>query len=275
MRLSYSGVCSYTANVYSWTNRGSSACILVSLLVLALMPSAAVAQFPRKADLIISVMSPDAAPVGDATVSIVALGLTARTDWLGEGRLRQVPNGRYRLNVRRIGFTPASVDIDVYGDTVGAFLVLTPATIVLDTLRVVAAAATQWNLGAFERRKAMGIGRFLDDTLLDRQGVANLAVMLSQQLPGLWAVSDAARPGFYKLLSKRSRNSLRPRESECEVDVYLDGARYYESVDAIRPLDLAGVELYSMDAAPVEYRRGTGSCHVLLLWLRFGNHVQR
>jgi hypothetical protein len=261
------------------TNRYRSLARDWAIVLLAISPLATyrtgLAQVPRKTDVVVSVSSAAGEPIEDASVSTAPLGLTARTDWIGEAHLRGVPSGRYRLTVRRLGFTPSGIDVTVTGDTVGIFVSMTPAVIALDTLRVVAPAAAQWNLGAFERRKAMGIGRFLDDTLLDRRGAANLTLLLAEQLPGLWAVTDMARPGFYKLKSRRSTGSLKGGQSVCNVDVYMDGARFYDDVDTIRPLDLAGIELYSMGSAPVEYRTGSGSCQVLLLWLRYGKPIGR
>ncbi len=55
----------------------------------------------------------------------------------------------------------------------------------------------------------------------------------------------------------------------CGVDVYLDGFKVPADVyTSLHPSDIAGVELYSMGFAPVQYRTGSRACHVLLLWSR-------
>jgi len=116
----------------------------------------------------------------------------------------------------------------------------------------------------------MGIGRFLDDTTLDRQQLKNLPIALSMLLPGLQAMTTDI-PGKYVLISKRS--SGRMPNSMCYVDVYVEGARFYGDIDEFGPSDLAGIEFYSMGSAPVEYRRQSSAahpaCQVLLLWLRY------
>ena len=112
-------------------------CVLAALHWTAIAPSA-IAQSDRKAELVVSVANGKGEPVEDAIVSIAALGLTARTNWIGESHLRQVPSGSHRLDIRRVGYSPLVTDVNVVADTVGVFVVLTPLSIQLDTLRVVA-----------------------------------------------------------------------------------------------------------------------------------------
>jgi len=45
--------------------------------------------------------------------------------------------------------------------------------------------------------------------------------------------------------------------------------RYLDDIDAIRPYEVAGVEFYTMETAPPQYRRGTGSCQVVLIWSKY------
>jgi hypothetical protein len=165
---------------------------------------------------------------------------------------------------------PASADIQVGNDTAAVFFVLEPIHVVLDTLRTVARMVSP-NMAGYERRKAMGIGRFLDDTLLDRQQLKNLPIALSMLLPGLQAMPVSDIPGKYVLRSKRS--SGKARNPMCTVAVYVEGQPYYEDIDNFAPSDLAGIEFYSIGSAPVQYRRPSPekepACQVLLLWLRY------
>jgi hypothetical protein len=189
---------------------------------------------------------------------------------MGEVKLGPLPLGTHRVEVRLLGYMPASADVRLEGDTTGVFFVLEPIHVTLDTQRTVARMVSP-NMAGYERRKAMGIGRFLDDTTLDRQQLKNLPIALSMLLPGLQAVPTEV-PGKYILLSKRS-NGRMTRDSTCFVDVYVEGARFYGDIDEFGPSDLAGIEFYSMGSAPVEYRRQSSAahpaCQVLLLWLRY------
>jgi len=56
---------------------------------------------------------------------------------------------------------------------------------------------------------------------------------------------------------------------DCAVDVYLDNMLYLDDLDAIRPWEVEGIEFYTMETAPPQYRRGTGSCQVVLLWSKW------
>lgn len=65
----------------------------------------------------------------------------------------------------------------------------------------------------------------------------------------------------------------------CNVDIYLDGVPLSDPLEDMFAEDLAGIELYDMESAPVQYRRSSSagssgegrvrSCKVLLLWSKF------
>jgi hypothetical protein len=242
---------------------------LVLLLCVSASPTRADSLTRAGATIVVSVASNTYGPLENVQVRVQAARLSARTDWMGEVKLGPLPQGTHRVEVRLLGYMPASADIQVGNDTVAVFFVLEPIHVVLDTLRTVARMVSP-NMAGYERRKAMGIGRFLDDTLLDRQQLKNLPIALSMLLPGLQAVTTDV-PGKYVLLSKRSSGRMTP--SPCLVDVYVEGARFNGDLQDFGPSDLAGIEFYSIASAPVEYRRPSSgtepACQVLLLWLRY------
>jgi hypothetical protein len=243
---------------------------LVSLLCILATPARAERTSRAGATIVVSVASNTYSPLENVQVHVRAARLSARTDWMGEVKLGPLPRGIHRVEVRLLGYMPASADIELDGDTAGVFFLLEPIRVVLDTQRTVARMVSP-NMVGYERRKAMGIGRFLDDTLLDRQQLKDLPIALSMLLPGLRAVEDRGRPGKYVLLSNRSTG--RVDTGPCFVEVYVEGKRYDGDLDDFGPSDLAGIEFYSMGSAPVEYRRPSPSkrpaCQVLLLWLRY------
>jgi len=217
------------------------------------------------ATIVVSVASNTYGPLENVQVRVQAARLSARTDWMGEVKLGPLPQGTHRVEVRLLGYMPASTDILVGDDTAGVFFILEPIHATLDTQRTVA-RMTSPNMVGYERRKAMGIGRFLDDTLLDRQQIRNFPLALSTLLPGVRAVPGAS--GRYALRSTRGKSNL--REPPCTMDIYVDGALFFLDLDSFDPSDIAGVEFYSMGSAPAEYRRrGSSACQVLLLWLRY------
>jgi hypothetical protein len=243
--------------------------MLGAVLCVSALPARADRGPRTGATIVVTVASNTYGPLENVQVRVQAARLSARTDWMGEVKLGPLPQGTHRVEVRMLGYMPASADVRLDADSVGVFFVLEPIHVTLDTQRTVARMVSP-NMTGYERRKAMGIGRFLDDTLLDRQQLKNLPIALSMLLPGLQAVSTDI-PGKYHLISKRS--SGRMQSSMCYVDVYVEGARFYGDVQEFGPSDLAGIEFYSMASAPVEYRRQSSAnrpaCQVLLLWLRY------
>jgi hypothetical protein len=85
------------------------------------------------------------------------------------------------------------------------------------------------------------------------------------KFPGIRAVPGQIS-SQYRLVSMRpsSRGA-----GVCGVDVYLDGMLFLDDIDAIHPTEIAGIEFYSMTSAPPQYRRGTGSCQVMLIWSKY------
>ncbi|MDB4889493.1 MAG: hypothetical protein JWL61_1348 [Gemmatimonadetes bacterium] len=242
---------------------GRSAIVATYLALVLAVEANAQGEAASRATVIVSVADQQGRPVENAELRIPDLHLLVRTNWMGQGLFRALPGVSYRLEVRKIGYMPVFATVVAETDTVGVFIALEPMIASLDTQRVVGLQVPN-NLQSYARRRALGIGRFLDDTVMEKEQTRSLPIVLAERFPGVRAAPNGG--GRYVLLSTRS--SGRMRAGDCTVDVYVDGARYYEDLDGIRPIDLAGVELYSMGAAPVEYRRASASCNVLLLWLR-------
>ena len=175
---------------------------LISLVCVCALPAGAERVSSAGATIVVTVASNTYGPLENVQVRVEAQRLSARTDWMGEVKLGPLPLGTHRVEVRLLGYMPASAEVRLDADTTGVFFVLEPIHVTLDTQRTVARMVSP-NMAGYERRKAMGIGRFLDDTTLDRQQLKNLPIALSMLLPGLWAVPTDV-PGQYLLLSRRS-----------------------------------------------------------------------
>jgi hypothetical protein len=210
-------------------------------------------------------------PLTDALVRLPELGRAARTDWIGEARIAGVKAGQTRIEVRKLGYAPADITLLVKGDSIGPVFMLTRSTSVLDTVRVFGQLVPA-RLQEFETRRHMGIGRFLTDSVLEKEGNRSLAIALSMRFPGIHAVQDPDIPSHYRLVSMRANTAGRRPNGwhlDCAVDVYLDGFLYNDDIDAISPTEIAGIEFYTMTSVPPQYRRGTGSCQVMLIWSKY------
>jgi hypothetical protein len=207
------------------------------------------------------------APLTDALVRLPDLGRAARTDWIGEARIAGIKPGPVRIEVRKLGYAPSDITLMVKGDSIGPVFMLSPAT-TLDTVTVFGRVVPV-RLQEFETRRHMGIGRFLTDSVLEKEGDQSLAVALSMKFPGIRAVPDSPIATHYKLVSMRPSTTVSRGNGLCAVDVYLDGFLYQDDIDAVSPREIAGIEFYAMGSAPAQYRRGTGSCQVMLIWSKY------
>jgi hypothetical protein len=212
--------------------------------------------------LVVNVMTTDGKPVEDALVRLRESGRIGRTNWMGETSLHRVSFGTRRVEVLRLGYAPAAVDLKIDTDTVVAQFVLEKLVDTLSTMWVTAARPSMpaANLQEFNRRKRMGVGRFVEDTVFEKHQLEELSLVLPRVLIGLRAAPDPLLPGKYVLKSTRNN---------CGVDVYLDGFQLTENLDLLKPTDIAGAELYSMESAPPQFRRPYGGCRVLVLWSRW------
>lgn len=227
------------------------------------------------------------APIVGAQVRVPSLGRIARADWLGEARIREVPTGRYAVQVHALGYAASEITLDARGDSVGAVFMLERAATRLDTMEVVATRASfalPIFREQFENRRAMGIGRFLVDSQLARLGTRNLAIALATALPGLKLAPGEGN----SLILVPTQTGGNVWSMSCKLDVYLDGAVFPDSsvLTMLLPTDLAGVEYYDIVEAPPQYRRagaiGSGppapngapahapaTCKVLLFWSKY------
>jgi hypothetical protein len=208
------------------------------------------------------------APLEGAQIRLPDMGLIVRTNWIGEATINDVPRGTRRIQVRKLGYSPSDISLMVSGDSTGPVFMLAPAITTLDAVRIEAEWYPQRMEEFFTRRK-MGIGRFLSDSALAKEGHRDIALVVSMRFPGLRAVLTPG--GRYALMSTRHQagSSGGMINMSCPVDIYLDGMFFGGGLEGLYPSDLGGIELYSMTSAPPQYRRSTGSCSVLLAWSKF------
>jgi len=201
------------------------------------------------------------APLEGAEVLLVKLHRLGRANALGEATVTDVPRGVQRVRVRRLGYSPAEVDIAVSRDTTGAVFRLTRVATQLGAVKIEA----QWvppGIRDFETRRRQGLGRFMIDTELDEVRNRDFSVMAQARFPGLTTVVDV---NGRRVLASHGASS-----GPCPVNVYLDGIELGQEYDDwVRTWDLAAVEFYSGSQVPVRYRTRAYGCGVFLLWSKW------
>ena len=251
----------------------------VAILVIAATPLGLNAQSSTRNSLVIASVADasSGAPLQDAEVRLVDANMTSRTDWSGEARISNVSPGKHKFEVRHPGYDVLEVELLVEGDSTGPVFRLA-STKPAPSLEPVTVKAKQppSSLSEFEARRAQGIGKFLTADQLAAANNQSLMSIVVHAFNGLMSAQDPEHTGRNILMTRRGNAQLDMTklsteqhflsESHCGVDIYLDGSRFSDDLDAIRPGDLAGVEYYPMGSAPGQYRRLSESCGVLLLW---------
>jgi len=203
------------------------------------------------------------APLPDADVSVAEPARSARTSWIGEAILADLPYGEHHVSVRHGGYTPAELDASCDRDSVGIFFRLAALAHGQGTTARVVPRALGGLPTAFETHRRLRLGRYLGDSVFRRDSARALTDILDRWIPGLHV--DGTGGGVV--------------QAACHdpVDVYLNGVRLPASPGAarqqadlrrIRGGDVAGLEYYTGAEAPAEYRARRAGCGLLLIWLR-------
>jgi hypothetical protein len=125
-------------------------------------------------------------PIADASILLLGLERTAKSDVRGNLRLTQLPAGKHIALVRAVGYDSLLFAIDIArSDTAEAELMLTPITQRLETLKVEATGGMMAaRMAEYEERKKIGLGKFLDSTAFQEFPGTPVAEVLLRLLPG-------------------------------------------------------------------------------------------
>ena len=220
-------------------------------------------------------------PLAGVEVVIVGSDRRTLTDASGRYVLNMMPDGRRQVLFRSVGFRPVQEWV-VLGrvDTVWANPMLVAQTVRLDPITVTAKPDAPRGLGleAFEERRKLGFGKFIDSATLRRNE--------HQRLP---ALLDRLQGIGFSILDKQvvavSRRRFGPMGEPCYMSVVLDGSVIYSSgapglavlAGGRSPPDLkmfdvaslTAVELYrGAGEVPLEFGGAGAACGVLVLWTR-------
>jgi hypothetical protein len=239
-------------------------------------------------------------PIRNAEVALPRLNLRVLTDSLGRYRLQNIPRGEHLVVARAVGFRPDSAMTPFDGDeALVSDVVLRVAVNELPTVAVKDASRplAHGKMAAYEERKALGVGHFIDRALLAKDENRRLGDILASNVPGLsiyrgtgsksWAASGRTTSSAKCAFCRTTRNEmLDPFDVAsgaplaCYLDVYLDGAAVYSSsargtalfnLNSIEANQIEAIEVYTgVGQIPAQYNKTSGGCGVLLIWTRDG-----
>jgi hypothetical protein len=238
------------------------------LLVSAVIASAAAAQAPLalpSSSGTVSGTVRDTTGVPLALVRLTSSGLITLSDSVGSFTLGGLPIGRVTLAVRRLGFEPLDLSIELSGGRVELVnVVLTMLPQDLPGVTSQAHALADVRLADFYRHRQTGIGFFLDRKEIESRRAQRISDIL-RRLPGIRVLPD--RGGRSGLRMGRASGGR-----DCPPDVWIDGVRAAFMNPDDKPLtDVEALEVYRGPAGvPPEMntRLGSPACGAIIIWTR-------
>jgi hypothetical protein len=238
-------------------------------LVTIHVPSAAMASAASGATLAGHVVREDGKSISGARVRVLAGTDSATTDDGGRFILHGLPIGSRTLLVRAVGYQPVRVPVELSVRVPQQVIVpLGQSAVVLKTVVVTGRLDAGYRRVGFDRRKAAGLGRYLNADEIEKRSVTELRDLLLG-MPGLQLTSTPA--GQQYLMGSRG--------NQCVIYM-VDGHRFREynpgDADAfVHPRDIGAIEVYEPSDVPPEIVFGPGTaCTVVVIWtkIHLGTH---
>ncbi len=255
------------------------------LLAVACSPLAAAAQtvVPAFRARVLAVYTTDGDPIEGAEVVDEVTKTSALTTKTGTVSLSFLPEGATLVRVRKVGFVATTMLVNIApADTLPVMVMLKPGAQELAKVVTTDSAARSISPGlrGFEERSRKGGGYFISTKELrkwDSRSADTCAACRSQDSRSSCIRTPGPRTGECYASNKRAPATSANRD--CPVDIYLDGALYFQAVGAsgtfgndlqrLQTAQFAGVEFYSgMSRVPPEFNKSGARCGVLVLWTR-------
>jgi hypothetical protein len=201
-------------------------------------------------------------PLPGAQVSVVN-GVPTRADANGAWTLTGAPSGTRILEVRAPGYYPVLRTVDITDGARSVRVTMSRLVAMLDTLRVAARSGGRAARAGFdERRRSLGVGRFLTAEDIARRRALQISDVLDQ-VPGL---SRVRGPDGGEVLLMRSAFG-----ESCTPTVYIDGLMMRglsgAEIDVlVRTEDVGAIEVYSESQVPPQFQDGLSGCGSIVLW---------
>lgn len=207
-------------------------------------------------------------PIANARVSIPGTGLESVTDTAGYFRLSGLPGGTRQAKVLALGFAPERLTVDLRPDRTASLDATMQVRIpTLESVNVYAAKPV--DLVGFYKRRAAGVGYFVDRDMIRK-----------------WGAPDVVNPiGDALALAPMLRQGGASGRGFCTPVIYVNGFRNEIGPlrDILNPLDIGAIEVYANAAdAPPQYNSpgtrlldarnavksmpNSGSCAVIIIW---------
>jgi hypothetical protein len=190
------------------------------------------------------------------------------------------------INVQAVGFEPMLRRLDVaVSDSVHRFSLVALAQ-ELRAAEIIGAKPAPPKLSEFEERRQMGQGRFITDSLLEKNRNRQLSEIIGTT-PGLrvargmggagWITGTRGSGSTKGLPAPSEMDKRRGARQACYSTVMLDGGYVYSGrpgeqlfdVNTLQPSTIAGIEYYAGAAStPLKFRGADTGCGLLVIWTK-------
>jgi hypothetical protein len=246
------------------------------------MIAAAQATIPAYRARILAVYTTDGDAIEGAEVVDEASKTSALTTKTGTVSLSFLPEGATLVRIRKVGFAATTMLVNISAaDTLPVMVMLKTGATELEKV-VTTDTARRFispGLRGFQERMAKGGGYFIDAKELRKWDSGPITPAL-RNLPGIEIIcirTNGPRRGECYASNKRAPATS--ADHDCPVDIYMDGALFFQAVGAsaqfgndlqrLQTTQFAGVEYYSgMSRVPPEFNKSGARCGVLVLWTR-------
>jgi hypothetical protein len=216
-------------------------------------------------------------PIQGAEIGVLRTSLKIATGAQGRFRITDVQMGTYILTVRRFGYSPVASVISVNaGDTLRlTYSLQSLRRGALDTVRVTERQESR-NLMEFDRRRRLGVGKFLTATDLERRGSIDVSTLM-RGFSSLAVVRNDAT-GITSLQSRRDQGNMDYAQGAgaCAVQVVVDNVPMPREFDVEllpRPKEIAGIEVYAgPSGVPAQFAGPDRRCGMVLIWTKDGSN---
>lgn len=219
---------------------------------------------PRAARALITgkVTNAGGVPVADARVTVQGSNAGTSTASDGSFTLTGVPPGTQAVLVRRVGYAPVELPLDVKAFGSNTLTVRLGAyTPQLSQVEVKAKAPDMLESTGFTRRQRMGMGRYMNEEQITETHPTYTTDVL-RRIPGLYVSGQGASAGVY---TTRGYGCVRYLIDRNPVQT-LPG----QSIDQlVNVQDITAIEFYNESTIPLELSSGPNSgCALLAIWTK-------
>ena len=203
---------------------------LVSLVLLALLPAAAIAQ--QTGVVTGRVTNAGGQPLGATRVQVVGTTLGALTDEAGNYRIAGLGTGTQQLRAIRLGYGASIQSVTVAaGQTVTANFTLTETATTLDQVVVTATGEEQ------RRRESGNVVSSVDVTPERLATTTTISQLLTAKAPGVYVNSPGGTTGSASRIRIRGANSV---SLSNEPLIIVDGARLNNDIGGTGTIGVGG-----------------------------------